>query len=304
MSSRETYVAERDAGRQYRFGDFVLDLDGGFLRQGAGEVTLRRKSFEVLTYLVERHGRLVTKSELIDAVWPETAVTDNSLAQCLLEIRRALGDQSQQMIRTVARRGYVFAAPLAPARIEFGRGPTGLGDVGVQPVRAVPTPPADVRRWRLPVAIAAAVTALVIASLVVRALSRPRGELVYTQLTDFTDAAVAPALSPDGRMLAFIRSDRWFLTPDQIYLKMLPSGEATPLVEDRRPKYGLAFSPDGSEVAYTVNAPAGYSTYTVPTLKGEPRLLVSNAAGLTWLVPGIGLDSRGGFRTRGDLRPR
>ena len=243
MSSRETYVAERDAGRQYRFGDFVLDLDGGFLRQGAGEVTLRRKSFEVLTYLVERHGRLVTKSELIDAVWPETAVTDNSLAQCLLEIRRALGDQSQQMIRTVARRGYVFAAPLAPARIEFGRGPTGLGDVGVQPVRAVPTPPADVRRWRLPVAIAAAVTALVIASLVVRALSRPRGELVYTQLTDFTDAAVAPALSPDGRMLAFIRSDRWFLTPDQIYLKMLPSGEATPLVEDRRPKYGLAFSP-------------------------------------------------------------
>ena len=150
MSSRETYVAERNAGRQYRFGDVVLDLDGGFLRQGAGEVTLRRKSFEVLTYLVERHGRLVTKSELIDAVWPETAVTDNSLAQCLLEIRRALGDQSQQMIRTVARRGYVFAAPLAPARIEFGRGPTGLGDVGVQPVRAVPTPPADVRRWRLP----------------------------------------------------------------------------------------------------------------------------------------------------------
>jgi eukaryotic-like serine/threonine-protein kinase len=106
---------------------------------------------------------------------------------------------------------------------------------------------------------------------------------VYTQLTDFTDSAVAPALSPDGRMLAFLRSDKWFMTPDQIYGKMLPGGEATLLVDDRRQKYGLTFSPDGSQIAYTVNPGSGYSTYVVPALKGEPRLLMANAAGLTWL---------------------
>ncbi len=75
---------------------------------------------------------------------------------------------------------------------------------------------------------------------------------MYTQLTDFTDSAVAPALSPDGRMLAFIRGGEGFLTSDQIYVKMLPDGEAKRVTDDDRPKYGLAFSPDGSEIAYTV----------------------------------------------------
>src|SRR5881396_1495155 len=107
--------------RQYQFGDFTLDLESGFLRRDGVEVGLRPKAFDVLTYLVERHGRLVTKAELIDAIWPDAAVTDNSLAQCLAEIRRALADESQQTIRTVARRGYVFAAPVTTPVVEFPR---------------------------------------------------------------------------------------------------------------------------------------------------------------------------------------
>src|SRR4051812_22063128 len=87
---------------QYHFGDFVLDAESGFLRRGAEEVQLQPRAFHVLTFLVERHGRLVNKEELIDAVWGETAVTDNSLSQCLVQIRRALADDSQQIIRTVA----------------------------------------------------------------------------------------------------------------------------------------------------------------------------------------------------------
>ncbi len=105
--------------RQYRFGGFTLDLEGGFLRNGDQEVMLRPKAFEVLTYLVERTGRLVTKTELIDAVWPDAAITDNSLAQCLGEIRRALNDDSQQIVRTVARRGYVFTVSVTtPHRLD------------------------------------------------------------------------------------------------------------------------------------------------------------------------------------------
>jgi DNA-binding winged helix-turn-helix (wHTH) protein len=120
VSSPRTHAADPHR-RQYRFGDFTLDLDDGFLRRGAEEVALRPKTFEVLIYLVERHGRLVTKAELIDAIWPDAAVTDNSLAQCLAEIRRALADDSQQSIRTVARRGYLFAAPMTAAPLRFTR---------------------------------------------------------------------------------------------------------------------------------------------------------------------------------------
>ena len=84
-------------------------------------------------------------------------------------------------------------------------------------------------------------------------------ELTYTQITNFTDSAVSPALSPDGKMLAFIRSDNWLLTPDQIYVKLLPNGEPVQLTHDPRPKYGLAFSPDGSRIAYTVAGPGPHT---------------------------------------------
>src|SRR4051794_20468804 len=110
MSSPDIRSAEMSR-RQYSFGEFTLDLDRGVLRRGTEEAPLRPKSFEVLTYLVQRHGQLVSKSALMDAVWADTAIGDNSLAQCLLDIRRALGDESQQLIRTVARRGYIFTPP-------------------------------------------------------------------------------------------------------------------------------------------------------------------------------------------------
>ena len=105
------------------------------------------------------------------------------------------------------------------------------------------------------------------------------------QLTDFTDSAVAPALSPDGHMVAFIRGGDGFLTSDQIYVKMLPNGEARRVTDDARPKYGLAFSPDGAEIAYTVLETSAFSTYEVSALGGEPHLLLNNAAGLVWLDP-------------------
>jgi hypothetical protein len=116
-----------------------------------------------------------------------------------------------------------------------------------------------------------------------------RLEVRYTQLTDFTDSAVAPTLSPDGHMLAFIRGGNAFLTADQIYVKMLPNGDARPVTDDSRPKYGLAFSPDGSEIAYTVLEVPGpvFNTYEVSALGGEPQLLLNNAAGLVWLDSGL-----------------
>jgi DNA-binding winged helix-turn-helix (wHTH) protein/TolB-like protein len=108
VSSSKPQLANRKT--EYCFGVFRLDLDAGLLRRDGAVVDLRPKSFEVLAYLLDRAGRLVRKDELVRAVWQDVAVTDNSLAQCMVEIRRVLGDDSQQIIRTVARRGYLFAA--------------------------------------------------------------------------------------------------------------------------------------------------------------------------------------------------
>jgi Tol biopolymer transport system component len=84
-------------------------------------------------------------------------------------------------------------------------------------------------------------------------------------------------------MVAFFRGGNYFLTADQIYVKMLPDGEAKRLTNDGRLKYNLAFSPDGSQIAYTVLESPSFATYTVSVLGGDSHLLLNNAAGLTWL---------------------
>ncbi|MCU1238077.1 MAG: serine/threonine protein kinase [Candidatus Solibacter sp.] len=137
------------------------------------------------------------------------------------------------------------------------------------------------------VAITAGVVALLVtaAGLAWWLLKRPssapaRSE--WVQITNLPDSAVQPALSPDGRMLTFIRGPSSFFTSGQVYVKMLPSGEPVQLTHDDRPKMSPAFSPDGSRIAYTV-AGRIWDTWAVPVLGGEPRLWLPNASGLGWI---------------------
>src|SRR3954451_7524657 len=97
------------ASMMFRFGEYTLDLAQGCLRTADREVDLRPKSFAVLRCLVENAGRLVTKEELIEAVWPNVTVTDESLARCISEIRQAIADADQKIIKTMPRRGYRFS---------------------------------------------------------------------------------------------------------------------------------------------------------------------------------------------------
>ncbi len=95
---------------RYRVGEFTLDLSQGCLRRGEAEVALRPKSFALLHYLVTHAGRLVTKDELLSEIWPNVIVTEDSLTRCISEARAALGDTEQTVIKTISKRGYVFAA--------------------------------------------------------------------------------------------------------------------------------------------------------------------------------------------------
>jgi serine/threonine protein kinase/Tol biopolymer transport system component len=107
----------------------------------------------------------------------------------------------------------------------------------------------------------------------------------YTQLTNFTDSAVAPSLSPDGRMVTFMRGGESFFSLGQIYVKLLPSGDSVRLTNDAGGKYGPVFTPDGSRIAYTnVTGDADWDTWTVPVLGGSPSRLLPNASGLTWIT--------------------
>ena len=86
-------MAEKTPG--YRFGEFWLLPDAASLRRGEQEVDLPPKAFSVLSFLIERRQRVVTKQELIEAIWKDTFVTDDALVQVITSIRRALGDDPE-----------------------------------------------------------------------------------------------------------------------------------------------------------------------------------------------------------------
>jgi formylglycine-generating enzyme required for sulfatase activity len=90
------------------FDRFSLDLARGCLRMGDLDLELRPKAFEVLKFLAINAGRLVAKQELYDVVWPNVIVSDDSIAQCIRELRSRLGDDKHSLIKTVSRRGYLL----------------------------------------------------------------------------------------------------------------------------------------------------------------------------------------------------
>ncbi len=155
--------------KSYSFGDFTIDLDRGCLVRAGEEVKLRPKVYEALKYLIENNNRLVSKEELIRAIWPASFVTDDSLVQCLVEVRRALGDEAQRCIKTVPRRGYMFVAEVKRVSGETrpGEGATATpvavevaGDLA-QPQQPAVVPPALIVRKTNYTALALVVTILV-----------------------------------------------------------------------------------------------------------------------------------------------
>ena len=102
------------ASLQWRFDRFRLDPDHACLWCEAQAIALPPKVFAVLHYLVAHPDRLVSKDELLDAVWPETAVSEAVVRVAIGALRKVLGDTAQtpRFIATVPRRGYRFLAPV------------------------------------------------------------------------------------------------------------------------------------------------------------------------------------------------
>jgi DNA-binding winged helix-turn-helix (wHTH) protein len=127
------------AGPCWTFGPFTLDLTNASLWRGEQAIALAPKAFEVLRYLVTHPNRLVTKDELLEAVWPETAVSEAVVRVAIGALRKALDDTTPppHFIATVPRRGYRF---LAPVTVVDPPAPAPAGELSR---RAAPAPPSQ-----------------------------------------------------------------------------------------------------------------------------------------------------------------
>ncbi|HEX3142069.1 MAG TPA: winged helix-turn-helix domain-containing protein, partial [Rhizobacter sp.] len=108
---------------RYQFGEFTLDGQRASLSHGERDIGLRPKSFELLQFLLDNPDRLITKDELLASIWPQVVVTEDSLTRCISEVRAALGEDGRQAIRTVPKRGYMFAMPVTRLAAPHGVGP-------------------------------------------------------------------------------------------------------------------------------------------------------------------------------------
>src|SRR5690606_31994681 len=207
------------------FDAFTVDLDQRTLYRHGESVPLPSRAFDTLVYLIEHRDRCVRKDELVDAIWHDVVVTDDSLIHAISVLRRALGDERHQpkFIRTVPRRGYRFIAEVratpagAPAQDFRPEDGAAAQDStrAYDPLAGKPSIPASAarlgrRHWLAAgVCVAAAAAALVWLgdSRPPAEASLPSGIQLFQPAPAGASLASGGVLSPDGRYLAFVASD-------------------------------------------------------------------------------------------------
>jgi Tol biopolymer transport system component/DNA-binding winged helix-turn-helix (wHTH) protein len=226
----------------YEFGSFRLDAAKRLLSRAGEPVTLAPKTFAVLLLLVKSEGRVLTKRELMNALWPETFVEEASLSYQIAALRKALGDECDGWIETVPKYGYRFAAPTTKIRgaqdHEQGRIEHGLFKSSFR--HAAP--------W-LAAAVAVLLLAIVTVAFIRKTAPAPqtiRFVVFLPEKTTFTPSDFS-ALSPGGDRLALTAtgSDGKRL----LYLRPLDSLTARPL-PGTEGAFMPFWSPDGRSIAF------------------------------------------------------
>ena len=264
---------------RYCFGDIEFDPARFRLARSGQAVHLEPKALRVLVFLLDNRGRLVDKGELQDAVWPDTAVTENALTRVIAQLRKAMGDDAREsrFIETVPTRGYRF-----------------VGDVEVREdaptATEVPSPAAPPSPGRWAAALLGGTLAIAVAVSAGWWLGSDRAARGTTRTPPLQRTLVSttsgfnafPTFSPDGDSVAYVsdRSGRL-----EIYLRPLAAGSREVAVtSDGEGNVQPAWSPDGRFIAYHSMARGGL--WIVPALGGVARRLTEFGSRPMWSPDG------------------
>jgi DNA-binding winged helix-turn-helix (wHTH) protein/Tol biopolymer transport system component len=274
----------------YEFGIFRLEASTRSLYRDGEFVPLTPKVLETLLVLVEDAGKVVTKDELMQRVWPDAFVEEGSIANNISILRKTLNPDfpGEGPIATVARRGYRFTAEVllrsATAEITL-RAPAPAGTADAPGLEATPTvdkfgaKPGFFRRNRGVIAGASLLALAVLFAgllLLERLRSFPFEHVTMERLTHSGNVYTA-AISPDGRFIVTeLRDNGKF----GLWLRNIATGSITPVVPSSDFEiYDVTFSRDGNFIYFRRELDATAERrglYRVPVLGGTPVLIVRN----------------------------
>jgi Tol biopolymer transport system component/DNA-binding winged helix-turn-helix (wHTH) protein len=286
---------DRDGVNQYRFGAFVLDLQRHGLYLDGNRVHLTPKPFETLVVLVRNQGITVEKQKLLDAVWKNTAVTEDTLVKAIREIRRVIGDDkgNPKFIQTVSGEGYRFVGDVAirtpeDSSVEFGS------------LTASPSPlPArasgesnSLSSQRFVIVAIFVVAACVTGGVIWRWHRQPSTTERQQMIVAIPGQNNAASFSPDGSMAAFVRPVSGM---PQVWVKNIRDGEPIQITFGTEGAHRPRWSPRNDQIVFSVGSlgadavPIGQRTesiWSVPPLGGTARKIIDSASNPNWSADG------------------
>jgi Tol biopolymer transport system component/DNA-binding winged helix-turn-helix (wHTH) protein len=244
----------------YLFGSYRLDGQQRLLLCGGKRVPITSKVFDTLLLLVENHERMMTKEELMAAIWPDRHVEEANLVQNISVLRRTLGekDDGPRYVATFVGRGYQFVAPLQ----------CGAPD---EPAAATK------KSFRLPWYGWIGVLLLLVAAVWTGYQVQRTPELEFPLITPVTRLAGAemyPALSPDGTRVAFVWNEKGG-TAGGVFVAPISGGVPKRIGGPEGNYSSPCWSPDGRHLAYLRFEPAALRVLIAPEQGGEERQVAS-----------------------------
>lgn len=250
-----------DSRKPFQMGDWLVEPDLNRLSCGRKTLNVEPKIMEVLVYLCERHGQVVSADEIIDAIWLGRPMGDNPVYKSIAKLRRALGDDSgdPRYIVTVPKKGYRLVADISAPAIEDLTA-NRAGTMKRLAKRALP------------------ISAGVLIGVIVAAVTfwrPPIGPDILQSLSDFTGSHSQPSFSPDGRSIAFVNqvdghTHIWVLDLAKTAPRQLTSGEHS----DSRPRW----SPTGEAILFVRDG----GVWSVLASGGAAREIIRDAYNPNW----------------------
>jgi Tol biopolymer transport system component/DNA-binding winged helix-turn-helix (wHTH) protein len=296
----------------FRIGEFLVRPDLNRIKHGDLVHQVEPRLIQILVSLASQQGRVVSRATLMDEIWGDVIVSDETITVAVSELRRLLKDDPRKprYIETIRKGGYRLIMAVEDVSVGDGETPVAAEPLSAsgngETINTRPIGPA--MSWRRATAWGALALTLAIFGFVVQSLqtqpSPPPAFLVGTPFTSYPGAELHPAISGDGNRVAFSWKEPGNDNYD-IYVKQRNTEHALRVTDHIACETHPVWSPDGSQVAYIREPGEGNETgiYVVPSIGGVPRRLIRQSGsifGLSWSPDGEWLvysaaDSIGGL---------